>query len=113
SFLVYLFKDEFPYEVLVGALVAALVLILIEVIKRRQKKDNIPEADERVVRNVFRFFAYTSHIFLAVLFIALSVVTLLGSEAISILYLWIFAFSYIWIVGIGGLIIKKGNVFYG
>ena|SRR5699024_11004759 len=107
SFLVYFFKGEFPYEVLAGSLVAAIILTVIEIIKRSRKKDNVPEADERVVRNVFRFFAYTSHIFLAVLFIALSVFTLLGNESIPVLYLWVFGFTYIWIAGIGALITKK------
>lgn len=107
SFLVYFFEGEFSYEVLSGGLIAAIILTVIEIIKQKRKKDNIPEADERVARNIFHFFAYTSHIFLAVLFIALSVFTLLGNESISILYLWIFAFSYIWIAGIGALIIKK------
>lgn len=107
SFLFYFFMGEFPYEVLVGGVIAAIVLTVIEMIKRGRKKDNVPEADERVIRNVFRFFAYTSHIFLAILFIALSIFTLLGSESISIFYLWIFAFSYIWIAGIGALIIKR------
>lgn len=107
SFLVYFIQDEFPYEVLTGGLVATVILTIIEVIKQKRKKDNLPEADERVIHNVFRFFAYASHISLAIIFIALGVFTLLGNESISIFYLWIFFFSYIWIVGIGALIIKR------
>lgn len=107
SFLVYLFQGEFPYEVFTGGLVAAVILTTIEVIKQKRKKDYLPEADERVIRNSFRFFAYGSHVFLAILFIALGVFTLLGNESISIYYLWIFFFLYIWIVGIGALIIKR------
>lgn len=107
SFLVYFLKGEFPYEVLVGGFTAALILTGIVIIKLRRKKDNVPVADERVIRNVSRFFAYTSHTFLAILLIVLSIFTLLGNESISILYLWIFAFAYLWISGIGALIIKK------
>ncbi|MEI3605217.1 hypothetical protein SPD48_05890 [Pseudogracilibacillus sp. SE30717A] len=107
SFLIYFFQGEFPYEVLIGGLIATIILTVIEVIKQKVKKDNLPEADERVIHNVFRFFAYASHIFLAILFIALAVFTLLGNESISILYLWIFFFSYVWIVGIGAFIIKR------
>ncbi|MBO1004211.1 hypothetical protein [Pseudogracilibacillus auburnensis] len=107
SFLFYFFQGEFPYEVLTAGLIVAVIFTIIEVIKQKRKKDNVPEADERVIRNVFRFFAYGSHIYLAILFIALAVFTLLGNESISILYLWIFFFSYIWIVGIGTLIIKR------
>lgn len=105
SFLAYFFQGEFPYDVLTGSLAATIILTVIQVIKR--KKDNLPEADERVIRNVFRFFAYASHITLAILFVALTVLTLLGNESISILYLWIFFFAYIWIVGIGGFFIKR------
>lgn len=107
SFLVYYFKGEFPYEVVAGGLVATLFLTVIQVIKQKQKKDNIPEADERVIKNIFRFFAYTSHVFLGIFFIVLGAFTLLGNESISIFYLWILFFSYIWFVGIGALIIKR------
>ena len=66
SFLAYIFQGEFPYEVLIGGLVATIILTVIQVIKQKHKRDNLPEADERVIRNVFRFFAYTSHISLAI-----------------------------------------------
>ena len=107
SFLVYFFQGEFPYEILTGGLIVAVIFTIIEVIKQKGRKDNLPEADERIIRNVFRFFAYASHISLAIFFIALGAFTLLGNESISIFYLWIFFFSYIWIVGIGALIIKR------
>uniref|UniRef100_UPI00344F15F9 hypothetical protein n=1 Tax=Carnobacterium sp. TaxID=48221 RepID=UPI00344F15F9 len=107
SFLIYYFQGEFSYEVLSGGLIAAIILTLIEVIKQKRKKNNLPEVDERVAKNIFRFFAYTSHGFLSILFISLGVFTLLGNESISIFYLWIIFFSYIWIVGIGALIIKR------
>lgn len=101
------FQGEFPYDVFAGGLVATIILTIIQVIKQKRKKDNLPEADERVIHNVFRFFAYASHLSLAILFIALAVFTLLGNESISILYLWIFFFSYIWIFGIGAILIKR------
>ncbi|GGN61983.1 hypothetical protein [Oceanobacillus indicireducens] len=107
SILIYFIQGEFPSEVLTAGLIVAVILTIIEVVKQKGKKDNLPEADERIIRNVFRFFAYASHISLAILFIALGVFTLLGNESISIFYLWIFFFSYIWIVGIGSLIIKR------
>lgn len=107
AFLYYLYQGEFPYEVVVGGLIAAVILTVIEVIKRKRKKDNVPEADERVIHNMFRFSAYVSHIYLAVLFISLPIFLLSGNESIPLLYLWIFFFSYIWIVGIGTLIIKR------
>ncbi|MFC3418041.1 hypothetical protein ACFOLA_00800 [Salinicoccus hispanicus] len=107
TFLAYFIRGEYPYEVLAGALFASIILILIQIIKSKTRKDKVPEADERVVRNITRYFSYVSHTFLGVLFIALPVFTLIGYEAVPILYLWIFFFSYIWIAGVGSLIVKR------
>ncbi|MBU5266732.1 hypothetical protein [Virgibacillus proomii] len=107
SLLVYIIQGVFPLDSLAGGLTALFILTVIQIIKRRRKKDNLPEADERVIHNVFRFLAYASHITLAILFVALAVFTLLGNESISILYLWIYFFVYLWIVGIGGIVIKR------
>lgn len=101
------FYGEFPYEVLAGGFVATIILTVIQVIKQKQKRANLPEADERIIHNMFRFFAYASHISLAILLVALAVFTFLEYESIPILYLWLFFFSYIWIVGIVALIIKR------
>ena len=107
TLLVYFIQGEFPYEVLAGGSTAVIILIIIELIKQKRKTDNMPETDERVTQNVFNFMAYGSHIFIAVLFIGLAAYTVLGSDAIPTLYLWIFFFSYIVIVGFGGIIIKR------
>lgn len=107
SFLIYYFQGEFPYEILIAALVASIILMIIQVVKQKRKKDNLPEADERIIQNIFRLFAYTSHIVLAILFVSLGVFTLLGNESISIFYLWILFFSYIWIVGIGTIVVFR------
>lgn len=107
SFLIYYFQGEFPYEILIAALIASVILTIIQVVKQKRKKDNLPEADERIIQNIFRLFAYTSHIALAILFVSLGVFTLLGNESISIFYLWILFFSYIWIVGIGRIIVFR------
>ena len=107
SFLIYYFQGEFPYEVLNGGLIATIILTVVEVIKQKRKKNNLPKVDERVIRNIFRFFTYLSHIFLGLLFITLGIFTLLGIESISIFYLWLFFISYIWISGIGSFIIMR------
>ena len=106
SWLAYVAYGEFPYEVLIGGAIATIILAVVQVIKQKRKKDNLPEADERVIRNMSRFFAIASHLTLAVLFIGLAIFTFLGNETISLLYLWISFFAYIWIVGIGTFIIK-------
>lgn len=107
TLLVYFIKGELPYEVLAGGSTAVIILLIIELIKQKPKTDNVPETDERVTQNIFNFMAYGSHIFIAVLFIGLALLTLLENDAIPTLYLWIFFFAYLVIVGFGGLIIKR------
>ena len=107
TLLVYFIQGEFPYEVLAGGSTAVIILIIIELIKQKRKTDNMPETDERVTQNVFNFMAYGAHIFIAVLFIGLAAFTFLGNDAIPTLYLWIFFFAYLVIVGFGGIIIKR------
>lgn len=107
TLLVYFIQGEFPYEVLAGGSTAVIILIIIELIKQKHKTGNVPETDERITKNVFNFMAYGAHIFIAVLFIGLAAFTFLGNDAIPTLYLWIFFFAYLVIVGFGGIIIKR------
>lgn len=90
-----------------AALIVAIVLTIIELLKRKRRKAAPPEADERVIRNVFRYFAYISHIFVAIFMISLATFTLLGYESISLLYLWMFFFAYVWTAGLGIFIVKR------
>lgn len=107
TFLVYVFQDTFPYEVLAGGLTGALILIGIQLVKQQTKRDRTPEVDERTIRNLFRFYAIASFSFLGLLFVSLAALTLLGNESVPLLYLWLFFFSYIWFIGIGAIITKR------
>lgn len=107
SLLVYFIEGEFPFEVLAGSFTMMIILGLFVVIKEKRKKDQLPEADERVIHNIFRFLAYTSHIFISILFIGIAIFSLIGFESIPMLYLWIFFFVYIWVAGFGGMITKR------
>lgn len=107
SFLIYFSQGEFPYVGLVVGLIVAVILTIIEVLKQNNQKDHVPKADAKTIRNVFRFFAYTSHISLAVLIIGVTVFMYFEKVSISIYYLWLFIFAYLCIVGIGGLIVKR------
>ncbi|MBT2216352.1 hypothetical protein F3157_22285 [Virgibacillus dakarensis] len=106
TYLVYIFQGEFVYEVIIAAILVNVLSTIFHLIKLRRKKDKTPEYDERTISNVFKYFAISSFIFLGVLFIFLGGITLLGHESISILYLWIFFFAYIWIIGLGVLFVK-------
>lgn len=100
-------QGEIPYEVVAGGVVTVIVLSIIQWLKTKFKKNNLPDADERVVKNVFRYTAFCSHIFLAIVFCILAVFTVLGQETEAIFYLWVVFFLYIWTVGIGTLILKR------
>lgn len=107
SLIYYFVEGEVPYEVLTAGAIVAVVLTIIQVIKQSRKKDNIPEADERVIRNIFYYFAYTSHITLALIFIALGVYTVMGQEVIELFHLWLFFFTYLIVVGIGAMVVVR------
>ncbi|MFD1416879.1 hypothetical protein [Oceanobacillus jeddahense] len=108
SSLYYFFQgEEFPYDVLLGGITGAIIIAVFVWRMKKRKKDNTPEADERVKHNVFRFSAYASHLSLVILFLGLTVITLFGIESVSIMYLWIFFFAYIWITGIGTVIARR------
>lgn len=107
SAVMYYLQGDVPYEVVVGFVAAAVILTVVQMLKQKFKKDRLPEVDERVAKNVARFFAYSSHITLGVLVVGLAVVTALGGEVISTTYLWILFFAYIWVVGIGTFILKR------
>lgn len=105
--LLYLFKGEFRYDGLIGGGVSCLILTIVVVIRRKLKKHNIPEVDERIKNNMIKFFFYASQIFLAILFLSLSLISLAGEESIRLVYLWILFFSYLLVTGIGSLIVRK------
>lgn len=100
-------QGDVPYEVIVGFVVASVMLTIIQMVKQKLKKDRLPEVDERVAKNVSKFFAYSSHITLGLVVVGLAVVTALGDEAISIYYLWVLFILYLWVVSIGTFILKR------
>src|SRR5690625_3083679 len=97
----------FPMEVWTSGAVVVAGLTIYEIIKQGQKKSDLQEADERTMWNMSRFFAFLSHTYMAILFVSLGVFFIMGMESIPLLYVWLFMFSYIWVAGIGILIIKR------
>ena len=105
--LVYIFRGHFNISALLGAFAGTMILIMINIIKVSLKKNTLPEVDERTVKNISTFFLYSSHIFLLLLLIALTIITLMGGDSIQIIHLWIGIFAYLWISGIGALIVYR------
>lgn len=106
AYLSYIVNGEFPYEVLAGGLTVTILLTVFELIKLSRRKADLPESDKRVIGQIFRYFAYASHVFIAILIIGLIVFTMLGNETIPIIYVWVLLFLYVVITGIGGFFVK-------
>lgn|SRR5699024_5025603 len=105
--LVYYFQGQFPIEVIAGAATGAILLIIYQVIKQSGKKNNIPEVDERVSNNMFRFLSICSHLAVLLLALFITAYTAIGREAVPLFPLWIIIFLYISASGIGLFIIKR------
>lgn len=105
--IIYFTTGKFDISLLLGALTGATIFIVINIVKVLIKKDKLPETDERIRKNIMKYLLYSSHIFIGVLFLTLTLVTFLGFESISLTYLWIIIIVYLWISGIGGFIVSR------
>ena len=107
TILVYISQGEWKLEGIVANSVFLVIGVSFVFIRRKFKKNSVPDVDERVKLNITRFYLYSAHIFLALLFLALGILTFLEKDSVPLSYLWIFFVSYITITGLGGLIAKK------
>lgn len=107
SLSVYFIGGEFPIEVVAGAVLTSFLLLLFEYYKSGRRNRNIPETDERISENLFKFLSNLSHIAIAVLVIGLTVISLFNIEAVPIVYIWVFFLVYILAGSIGGAIVKN------
>src|SRR5699024_8442565 len=98
---------KFDLSLLLGALTAVTIIIIINMVKVLIKKDKLPETDERIQENMRNYLLYSSHIFIAGLFLTLTILTFLGFESISLTYLWITIIGYLWLIGLGGFIVSR------
>lgn len=105
--IMYFVNREFNLSALLGILSGGGILIIINIVYVFSKKDNTPEIDERIRNNMFKFLFYVSHIFIAFLFIGLTIISFLGVDNIPLSYLWIIIIAYLLISGIGGMIVSR------
>lgn len=98
--------DAFAIEALLGVLPVSLILIVINIIQVKRKKDNTPEMDERTVKNILKFQTLAAQIFIGLLFVSLIIITFLNVESVSISILWIIILIYMCLYGIGTLVVK-------
>lgn len=104
--IIYLFTGEFNISALLGLLVGFFIIIIINVISVKSKKNETPSIDERTINNIKKFYAIIPHIYLGIVVISLTILAIMGIEVISITYLWLAIMLYLLLCGIGALILN-------
>ena len=105
--LIYLFQGFFPYEVVIGGFFGITLYALFHFIKTKSNKSNLVEVDERMIKNLMKMNLLGSHILIIIIYLGISLFTLLDYSSVPIIYLWILLFIYIWCVSITSIIIKR------
>lgn len=93
--------------VLLGGFTAFLIMFTIDLIRMRMKKDKTPDIDERTQHNLTKYYAISANIFIALLFISLAVGSFLGTESVGLTYLVIPFIAYLFVSGIGALVVIR------
>lgn len=104
---VYIGGHAFEIAAIIGVLPVSIILIGVNLIQVKRKKDNTPDMDERTQKNILKFQSIASHIFIALLFISLVLITYMEIESVSTSFLWIIIFVYLFFYGIGTFIAKS------
>ena len=102
----YLVKGDFRLGSLLGSLTGLTIIALINGIYVYYKRVKTPEIDERVRNNMIKYIAYASQIVFILFMVILTVVSFMGIKSISNFYLWIGVWVYMFIMGIGAMIVK-------
>lgn len=100
-------KGEFDLSISLGAVTAAIILFAIDLIRIWKKRDKTPDFDEQTIDNILKYFAYASNVFILMALLLLSIITLTGVTSISISYLWIVIIAYLFIGGLGALVLSR------
>ncbi|MBM7578036.1 hypothetical protein [Jeotgalibacillus terrae] len=95
------------WSAILGAFTAFVIIFIINLVFVKSKKDQTPEVDERIMLNMRKYYAVIANVFIGILFIALSALTYLGYEQVSLMYLWMFVVAYMIVSGIGALVVSK------
>lgn len=103
----FFINGEFNQWSVLGAFLGAAPLVIINAIYVYRKKDNTPELDERVRNNMIKYIAYASQIIFLILMAVLTVISFMGIESISIIYLWIIVLINMLVIGVGAMIVWK------
>ncbi|GIO20574.1 hypothetical protein J18TS1_36740 [Oceanobacillus oncorhynchi subsp. incaldanensis] len=103
--IIYLFTGQFDFSGLLGLLAGLFIIIIINIIIVKTKKDKTPSIDERTLNNIKKFYAISPHIYLGIIIIGLIILSIKGMEVISITYLWAAVMLYLVLSGIGSLVI--------
>lgn len=99
-------SNTFTTAPLIGVLPVSIILIGVNIVQVKRKKDNTPNMDERTIKNILKFQTFSAQIFIGLLFVSLIVITFLNVESVPTLLLWIIILLYMCLNGIGTLIVR-------
>lgn len=105
--IIYIVNGDFNFSVLLGFTVGAILLITMNIVKVRIKKDTTPDVDERTMNHMLKYFTILSYSFSGLLIIGLFIATLNGIEHISISLLWILLLVFLSLSGFGAFIVSR------
>lgn len=106
SVITYIIRGRFNFNAVFGSFTGLSIIVIINGIYVYFKRDKTPEVDERIRNNIIKYFAYSSHIVFLLFMATLTVISFMGIESISISYLWIGIIVYMFVIGIGAMIVK-------
>ncbi|KIL51693.1 hypothetical protein KP77_12050 [Jeotgalibacillus alimentarius] len=95
------------WSAILGAFTAFVIIFIINLVYVKSKKDQTPEVDERIRLNMRKYYAVIANVFIGILFVALAVLTYMGYEQVSLMYLWMSVVVYMVVSGIGALVVIK------
>lgn len=99
--------NNFNLFALLGGACGALLILIINIVYVKRKANNTPEFDERIIKNIQKFYFYSTNIFFAVFFIVLGLLSIFDVEFVSVSILLIIFFSYFVISGIITIFISR------
>lgn len=103
----YIINGTFYLDAILGTVISAIILIFINIIMVYVKSDKTPYTDERTKNHILKLLAYSSQLFLVLVFVTFGILGLIGVENILLTYLLIGLMVYFLIIGIGAFVLRN------
>jgi len=102
----YMINGEFDFGALFATLSGLTIIVAINGIYVYFKRDKTPEVDERIRNNIIKYIAFASQIIFLLFMATLTIISFMGIKSIPIANLWGGILVYMFIIGIGSIIVK-------